>query len=422
MKLLNRSLQYLSLSMLLIVSIWSVVFYLDMMDEIYDSIDDGLDNYKLLIQNKAEQDSTVLLKNSFDESNYAIRPLSESVAFKIYDVYKDTMIYMPFEEDMEPVRLLTSAFEHKGKYYELKVISSMVEEDDLMKSLLQHMVWLYILLIVCIIIINNVVLKKLWRPFYNLLQQFKDFRLGKDSGLTEVKTNINEFEELQIAGQALISHSVEAYNRQKQFTENAAHELQTPLAIISGKIELLLERDTLSEQAAETLSEVLQISERMNQLNKSLLLLSKIENKQFYNNQDISLTKLVKQGVDEFEDFVEFRNLSIDIRESGEVHLHMDVVLAGILVSNLLKNALYHNIERGEVIIEMNENKLHICNTSASVELNGNVIFNRFYKSDAGRQGTGLGLAILKAIVQLYGFKITYSYKNAMHCFEITFR
>ncbi|GAB1402901.1 HAMP domain-containing sensor histidine kinase [Lentimicrobium sp.] len=422
MKLLNRSLQYLSLSMLLIVSIWSVVFYLDMMDEIYDSIDDGLDNYKLLIQNKAEQDSTVLLKNSFDESNYAIRPLSESVAFKNYDVYKDTMIYMPFEEDMEPVRLLTSAFEHKGKYYELKVISSMVEEDDLMKSLLQHMVWLYILLIVCIIIINNVVLKKLWRPFYNLLQQFKDFRLGKDSGLTEVKTNINEFEELQIAGQALISHSVEAYNRQKQFTENAAHELQTPLAIISGKIELLLERDTLSEQAAETLSEVLQISERMNQLNKSLLLLSKIENKQFYNNQDISLTKLVKQGVDEFEDFVEFRNLSIDIRESGEVHLHMDVVLAGILVSNLLKNALYHNIERGEVIIEMNENKLHICNTSASVELNGNVIFNRFYKSDAGRQGTGLGLAILKAIVQLYGFKITYSYKNAMHCFEITFR
>ncbi|MDD3742873.1 MAG: HAMP domain-containing sensor histidine kinase [Lentimicrobiaceae bacterium] len=422
MKLLNRSLQYLSLSMLLIVSIWSVVFYLDMMDEIYDSIDDGLDNYKLLIQNKAEQDSTVLLKNSFDESNYAIRPLSESVAFKIYDVYKDTMIYMPFEEDMEPVRLLTSAFEHKGKYYELKVISSMVEEDDLMKSLLQHMVWLYILLIVCIIIINNVVLKKLWLPFYNLLQQFKDFRLGKDSGLTEVKTNINEFEELQIAGQALISHSVEAYNRQKQFTENAAHELQTPLAIISGKIELLLERDTLSEQAAETLSEVLQISERMNQLNKSLLLLSKIENKQFYNNQDISLTKLVKQGVDEFEDFVEFRNLSIDIRESGEVHLHMDVVLAGILVSNLLKNALYHNIERGEVIIEMNENKLHICNTSASVELNGNVIFNRFYKSDAGRQGTGLGLAILKAIVQLYGFKITYSYKNAMHCFEITFR
>lgn len=422
MKLLNRSLQYLSLSMLLIVSIWSVVFYLDMMDEIYDSIDDGLDNYKLLIQNKAEQDSTVLLKNTFDESNYAIRPLSESAAFKIYDVYKDTLIYMPFEEDMEPVRLLTSAFEHKGKYYELKIISSMVEEDDLMKSLLQHMVWLYILLIISIIIINNVVLKKLWRPFHNLLQQFKNFRLGKDSGLKDIKTNINEFTELQIAGQALVSHSVEAYNRQKQFTENAAHELQTPLAILSGKIELLLERDTLSDQDAETLSEVLHISERMNQLNKSLLLLSKIENKQFYNNQDISLTELVSQLVNEFEDFVEFKNLNIDIRESGDAHLHMDAVLAGILVSNLLRNALFHNIEHGEIILEINKNKLRICNTSASDELNENEIFNRFYKSDAGRQGTGLGLAIVKAIVQLYGFKITYAYKNAMHCFEITFR
>ena len=422
MKLLNRSLQYLSLSMLLIVSIWSVVFYLDMMDEIYDSIDDGLDNYKLLIQNKAELDSTVLLKNSFDESNYAIRPLSESAAFKIYDVYKDTLIYMPFEEDTEPVRLLTSAFEHKGKYYELKIISSMVEEDDLMKSLLKHMVWLYILLIISIVIINNVVLKKLWRPFHNLLQQFKNFRLGKDSGLTDVKTNINEFAELQIAGQTLINHTVEAYNRQKQFTENAAHELQTPLSIISGKIELLLERNTLSDQDAETLSEVLHISERMNHLNKSLLLLSKIENKQFYNNQDISLTELVRQLVNEFEDFAKYKNISIDIRESGDAHLHMDAVLAGILVSNLLRNAMFHNIEHGEIILEINKNKLRICNTTASDELNENEIFNRFYKSDAGRQGTGLGLSIVKAIVQLYGYKITYAYKNAMHCFEITFR
>ena len=422
MKLLNRSLQYLSISMLLIVSIWSVVFYLDMMDEIYDSIDDGLDNYKMLILNKAGQDSTVLLKNTFDESNYAIRLVRESAAFKIYDTYKDTMIYMPFEEDTEPVRLLTTAFEQRGKYYELKVISSMVEEDDLMKSLLQHMVWLYVLLIISIVIINNVVLKKLWRPFHNLLQQFKNFRLGKDSGLTDVKTNINEFAELQIAGQTLISHSVEAYNRQKQFTENAAHELQTPLAIISGKIELLLERNTLRDQDAESLAEVLHISERMNQLNKSLLLLSKIENKQFYNNQDISLTELVRQLVNEFEDFAKYKNISIDIRESGDAHLHMDTVLAGILVSNLLRNALFHNIEHGEIILEINENKLHICNTSASDELNENEVFNRFYKSDASRQGTGLGLAIVKAIVQLYGFKITYAYKNAMHCFEITFR
>jgi signal transduction histidine kinase len=126
--------------------------------------------------------------------------------------------------------------------------------------------------------------------------------------------------------------------------------------------------------------------------------------------------------VNEFEDFVEFKNLNIDIRESGDAHLHMDAVLAGILVSNLLRNALFHNIEHGEIILEINKNKLRICNTSASDELNENEIFNRFYKSDAGRQGTGLGLAIVKAIVQLYGFKITYAYKNAMHCFEITFR
>lgn len=422
MKLLNRSLQYLSISMLLIVSIWSVIFYLDMMDEIYDSIDDGLDNYKMLILNKAANDSTILLKDGFDESNYSIQPVSEGVALRIYDTYKDTLIYMPFEESKEPVRLLISAFEHQGKYYELKVISSMVEEDDLMRSVLTNIAWLYILLIISIVVVNNVVLRKLWQPFYNLLQQFQHFRLGKDSELTDVKTDINEFDELQMAGQTLISHTVEAYNRQKQFTENAAHELQTPLAIISGKIELLLERNTLNDQDAESLAEVLNISERLSQLNKSLLLLSKIENKQFYNNQDVLLTEVVSQVVNDFEDFAKFKNLTIDVRKSSEVHLNMDAVLASILVSNLLRNALFHNIQNGKIIIEIDENKLSICNTSASDKLNENEIFNRFYKSDAGRQGTGLGLAIVKAIVQLYGFAIKYVYKNAMHCFEIKFK
>ena len=125
MKLLNQSLIYLSIPIFLIVSIWAVVFYYNMLNEIYDSIDDGLDNYKLLIIQKSKRDSTVLQKKAFDESNYAISEIQKPRALTIRDMYKDTLMYMLNEEEMEPVRMLTTAFNHGNQYYELKVISSM---------------------------------------------------------------------------------------------------------------------------------------------------------------------------------------------------------------------------------------------------------------------------------------------------------
>src|SRR5690606_1084412 len=148
MKLLNQSLKYLSISILLIVSFWSVIFYVNMIDEIHDSIDDGLDNYKLLIVQKADTDSTLLSKRYFDESNYAIREISQSAAIRVKDTYVDTLMYMPDEDDLEPVRMLTTAFENNGHYYELKVINSMVEEDDLIEDLFWAVFWLYIILVV----------------------------------------------------------------------------------------------------------------------------------------------------------------------------------------------------------------------------------------------------------------------------------
>src|SRR5690606_12130134 len=152
MKLLNHSLKYLSVSILFIVSVWSVIFYFNMLDEIYDSIDDGLDNYRMLIIQKADIDSTILQKHSFDESNYAIKKISKAEALKAKDIYVDTSLYMPFEEELEPVRMLTTVFGTKDDFYQLKVISSMVEEDDLITNLIWSIVWLYLILVISIII------------------------------------------------------------------------------------------------------------------------------------------------------------------------------------------------------------------------------------------------------------------------------
>ncbi|MBC9794451.1 sensor histidine kinase [Sinomicrobium weinanense] len=420
MKLLNQSLKYLSVFILVIISAWSVIFYINMLDEIYDSIDDGLDNYKLLILKKAEKDPAILHKTGFDESNYAIIPIDKEEALRIRDTYKDTLLYMPYEDDKEPVRMLTSAFEHKGDYYKLEVMSSMVEEDDLMEDLFWSIVWLYVALIVSVLIINNLVLRKLWRPFYQLLDHLKAFRINKAFPLPEIQTGTKEFKELKRTCDMLIKHTMEAYSNQKQFTENAAHELQTPLAIISNKLELLLEKNSMESADAEVVSETLQIVSTLTQLNRSLLLLSKIENKQFFDNKEISVNHLVHQVVENLGDFARFKEVDINIEEKGQASLSMDDTLANILISNLVKNAVFHNLKGGYVNIEVRENKLVVRNSSPHGKMEEKDLFKRFFRKNQSQQSTGLGLAIVKAICRLYGFSITYSYREE-HCFTVEF-
>ena len=147
------------------------MFYFNMLNEIYDSIDDGLDNYKLLILQKSETDTTVFRKIAFDESNYAIWEIAQPEAIEVSDSYKDTLMYMQNEKDLEPVRILTTAFQHGPRYYKLSVISSMVEEDDQIRNLFWSIIWLYLILMISIILINNIVLQRIWEPFYSLLHQ-----------------------------------------------------------------------------------------------------------------------------------------------------------------------------------------------------------------------------------------------------------
>src|SRR5690606_24568688 len=189
----------------------------------------------------------------------------------------------------EPVRMLISAFAFKGHYYELKVANSMVEEDDLLKELLTDILWLYLLLVGTILITNSLVLKKLWKPFYAFLNQLKQYRLGSSAAAPSVSTRIREFNDLQLAVTSLIKHSNEVFEQQKQFIGNASHELQTPLTITTHKLELLIEQGRLEDQQAHAVSEIYEIIQRMIRLNKSLLLLSKIDNKQLFNNEALSL-------------------------------------------------------------------------------------------------------------------------------------
>ncbi|AOM79134.1 sensor histidine kinase [Pedobacter steynii] len=415
MNLLNYTLKYLSLALLLVISIWAILFYFNMIDEVQDSLDDGLENSKMLVIQRVETDPGIIQRSGFSEHNYEIKEIGEQSGLKFKDRYRDTMMYTLNEEDLEPFRMLTTVFNKDNKYYEMKVVASTVEEDDLVRSLLYSLIWLYAAILVSFLLINNLLLRKIWTPFYQLLRRLKAFRLDKDQGIETTKTGVKEFKELNEAVSGLVEQSVNTYGSQKQFIENAAHELQTPLAISLNRLELLAENEGLTDHHLESIGQVIGTLQRLTRLNKSLLLLSKIENKQYGEITRLSINAIVKNLISEYEDFAEMKSVRIHLEEEGAAELAMNKDLAAVLISNLLKNAITHNVSGGLVKVFINGNSLVVSNTGGANALNQEKIFKRFQKDSREQSSIGLGLAIVKAIVDLYGFNIRYFYTDQHH-------
>lgn len=420
MKLLNHTLSYLSVALFAVIGVWAVLFYFNMLDEIYDSIDDGLENSKMLIIEKVKVDTTLIHKNELGESNYAIREIAEEQALGFRDVYVDSALYMHNESDYEPVRMLKTVFRSSnGKYYHLVIVSSMVEEDDLIEDLLWAIIVLYLILLASILIVNNVLLKRVWKPFYDILDKLKGFKPGSPHTDPAINTHVKEFNDLNETVSDLLQRTTETFNSQKQFIENASHELQTPLAISINKLELLAEKKVSDDQLTE-ISQVIQSLERTTRLNKTLLLLSKIENKQFPEENIVNFNALTTRLIQALRDLAEFKSVSLSVNAESVLSFRMNSELAEAMVTNLLKNAIIHNHEGGAVDIKIDPLTFTIENSGDDAQLDASQIFRRFYKGSSQQTSTGLGLAIVKSIVNYYGLTINYEY-NGRHKFVILF-
>lgn len=412
MKLLNYATACFAALLLLVLLVWAGLFYYNMLDEIYDSMDDGLENQKILVLRQAALDPQVLLQKDFENGYYKVKELSWSQARNLPEVYLDTMMYMQNEKDFEPVRMLKTVFRHQNRYYELRVITSMVEEDDLISDLLYSLLWLYLGLLASILLLNNVLLRRIWRPFYLLLKDLKKFRLSEPRPLAPLQSRITEFRLLHDTLDQVLQSQVQVFTSQKNFIENAAHELQTPLAISLNKLELLADSPSLQEDQAAQLAAVTEHLQRLARLNKSLLLLSKIENRQFGPEEEVDLNALVQKVIADFSDQLAYRHISLELEEKGACRPLIHPDLASILVLNLVKNALQHNHPGGFIRLRLRPESLAVENSGQKNPLDGRRLFTRFYQGSPGAGGTGLGLAIVKAIADRYQFRLRYDYRT----------
>lgn len=420
MKLQNYTLRYLAVTLLLVIPIWAGIFYVLILDEVYDNIDDDLKNSKIIIIRHAFADRKLLNSPEFGINKFTIKPLPKG-NYPSKDYFFSTKEFMEYDNDDEPIRILKTVFkDEEGNPYELIIKASIVEEDELLEDLFLALLGLYVMLVISILAVNHLLLKKIWKSFHVILDNLKEIKLGTGSRLKAIDSPIDEFNILAKEVEKMLNRNESIYASQKQFIENASHELQTPLAISINKLELFAENSILPDEQMIEIGKITDTLNRLTRLNKSLLMLSKIENQQFSEEQEVDFNKLILTLTEDYTDLAEFKKVKIIITENDSLLFKMNKGLAIALISNLLKNALIHNHQEGFVNFVINKNEIIISNSGNNAPLNSAVIFNRFYRHTTTNESTGLGLSIVKSIINNYSITVKYIFTGD-HQFKINF-
>lgn len=423
MKLSWKILLHLSWVLAVLLGAWSVLFYVTLTDEINDETDDMLENRAEAIVKRVL--ATGELPGGMDgagESLLVEVPEDYAVAHA-HERYSDEERYVPERDDEVPARVLRQLFrDREGRWYELTVMTPTIEKEDLQEAILSWCVWLYLLLLLSILLVTVWLLYRMMRPLYALLRWLDAYRVGGENPALETTTSVVEFRRLNEAVGRFVDRAEASFERQKQFIGNASHEMQTPLAVCRNRLEMLVDdaRTLTPEQLAEIAS-VQRTLGRLVRLNRTLLLLTKIDNGQFPESSEVDVGAQVRTTAEELGDIYAYRGVTLRLAEETTLIVRMNPSLAESLVANLLKNAFVHGDANGTVDVRVAGRSLEVTNDGASGPLDGARIFDRFYRATEKEGSSGLGLALVEAVCRLYGLRVSYDYVAGRHRFTVQF-
>ena len=423
MKLIQKIALRLSMVLIPVIALWAMIFYFVTVEEINDEVDDLLRSYseQLIAKKLANQELPVA--DIIAGMHYSISQVTEEYADSHPRTkYYDSELYINETDEDEPARFLKTFFyDAEGRYFELIAAIPTFEKEDLIEAILWWIAALYLILLVTVIVITLAVFQKSIRPLYEILDWLNAYTPGKTQDKLAADTDIYEFRQLEKAVTEATDRSNEAYEKQKQFIGNASHELQTPLAVLGGRIDWMLDNDSLGEENIGELVKMKREVVHISRLNKTLLLLTKIDNGQFPDVMDVNLSSIVQSQKEMYEEIFSRKNIhcSLEMQDSPVV-VRMNETLATILVTNLIKNAFMHSPEGGIVTIALDRNGLAVEN-SGEAPLDRERIFDRFYQGAKKEGSTGLGLALAKTIADKNGMQFSYSFADGRHRFRINF-
>ncbi len=423
MKLIYKIISRLSLALLVLMAGWAVAFYFIITDEINDETDDTLENYAHYLITRVLAGEELPSSDNGTNNTFYIKEVdeqyaAENPAFR----YADEMVYIYSKMETEPARVLKTIFRDSAdRIHELTVAIPSYEKQDLQSRILWWLVILYAVLLAGVIAVNTWIVRRSFRPLYVLLDWLGTFKLGDAVPQLDNETDITEFSRLNDTMVLTARHNKEMFDEQRIFIGNAAHELQTPVAVCRGRLELLAADPSLGEAQLEKIGSVMHTLDHLSRLNRTLLLLTKIENRQFPDNADIDINGLVRRLIWDYDEVYAYRSLKARLRDEGRLTARMNETLASVLLNNLIKNAFIYSPEGGTVAVTVTGGSVSVSNAVTGGPLDPAVIFRRFYRGENREGSAGLGLALVESICRLYGLAVSYDFADGRHIFTVTF-
>ena len=420
MKLLTRTSRYYLIISIVAYILSGLIFY-RLLDNIFaKQLDGTLSEEKMLIEETINYADSVPDFRSVFGHMIDITILN-SPQHKV-EYIRDTLMYDGERGSFETFRhLFAENTSIQGKGYTINIYKPLRDTEKLTAEIVIAVALLFIGLLVLLVLVNYFIARRVWIPFYRTINSLTHYQINQDKPLTLTKTDIYEFNLLNEALEKMSKKIRQDYINLKEFNENAAHELLTPVAIIKSKLELLIQRENLDEQQLRMISAVFEATNRMSKLNQGLLLISKIDNNQFDKTEEIDLAQIFDKTLEHFEEMSEHLGIVVSKNYLHPAKLTMNPILAEILITNLVSNAIRHNLPSGRIEIELSESSFTVSNTGQPLKTDPSQLFERFRKSENNPESVGLGLAIVQKIINLYRMNVTYTYHDGIHTLKISY-
>ena len=388
---------------------------------------------KILLESEIEEElysnkNRVELILESDPEHQGIPPVIEveKVNRDQQRVLNDTLIYDPLQDEIELFRQLSQTKLINGQHYKITVRAMVIESENILVAIVSTFLIIILLAFLFLFYFNTNRNKKLWEPFFINLNKIKSFSIKERTDLNLIDSGIIEFDELNKELKALTAKVYSDYQNLKQFTEDISHEIQTPLAVMQAKIDTLVNATPINQEQYQQFTSLENDIRKLKNLNKRLILLAKIDNNQFVNDQIISLKQIFEEAI---ENMTELSSATFKLKSNADPLLRIDPTLAVVLCNNLLSNAIKHNYKDNEILVEIEVDNVQVLNQGKAPINHPEHIFNRFYRESRNKDSSGLGLSIIKKVCEQYGYLPSYMFVApetkasifGYHCFKIQF-
>jgi signal transduction histidine kinase len=377
-------------------------------------LDEALVDYKDRIEHYIEAHGDFPKGNDIDETFIDYR---ETAGIE-KDHFSFSELREADEHHMHTFRQLTFTKKNGDKVYKIIVAKPLEGTKMLTRIIVATTIVLLLFVILCSVLLNRILLRKIWSPFYDTIHKLKGVKISKGDKLVLTDTQIDEFRFLNETLEQTLNAAEQEYRILKEFTENASHEMQTPLAIVRSKLDLVIQQEGLSDTQAQAIKSAYSGITRLDKLNRSLLLLAKIENRQFQDVSTLNLKTKVQEKLEQLQEIMQESDIKVtsDLIDSP---ITCNEMLVEILLNNLVSNAVRHNTKGGTIHILLQPGLLIISNSGSTVSLDQDRIFRRFYKDEQHTTQHGLGLAIIKQIAEQSGISVSYNWSDNRHFFTL---